>query len=148
MGESEIYADLKREFQDSVPSSIREVVIKLLKHPLWLEICKVLYRTPISEHMTQAKLIESMRDFIEESHIDYLQLNDSLEVLNKKGYIHLEETSMPDHFLTPKTVEAIEVINVIENQIVLPLVRELRRKGFKDPDTEKRVRKDVYSNLK
>lgn len=148
MGEGGIYADLKRNFRDSVPLSIREVVIELMEHPLWLEICKVLYRTPINVHMNQSKLIESMRIFIEENQVDYLQLNESLEILNRKGHIHLEEESMPDHFLTPKTVEAMEVITIIENQIVLPLIKELRRKGFKDSDVEKRVRQDIYSNLK
>lgn len=147
MSESKIYSDLKRDFQDAVPPSIRRVVVDLVNNPLWMEICKVLYKTQISVHMSQSKLIEQMKHFIEENHIDYLQLNKNIQLLDEKEYIHLEEKSMPDHFLTPRTVEAMKVIDAIENQIVLPLVRELQKKDFKDSDIEKCVRRDIYSNL-
>jgi len=148
MNESRIYSDLKRDFRDAVPPSIREVVVDLINNSLWLEICRTLYRAPINMHMTQSKLIEQMKHFIEENHIDYLQLNENIERLKGLGYIHLEEKSMPDHFLTPKTVEAMKVINAIEKKIVEPLVKELKNKGFRDSDIKKRVRQDIYLNLK
>jgi len=145
---AEVYADMKKDFQCSVPQPIREAVEKLLGDPLSLEICRVLYRTSMNFHMTQPELIKNMKDFIEEHQIGYRQLIQTLQTLRDEGFVCLQERSMPDHFLTNKSVEAMEIINVIDNQIILPFVEEIRKKGVKDADIEKRVREDVYSALK
>jgi len=148
MSKGGIYKDIRIRFQESVPPSIRDVVIKIANRPLWLKICSLLYRTSINTRMSQAKLIEGMRDFIEENRIDYLKLDASLKALKEEGYLHFEERSMPDHFLTPIAVEAMEVVVFIEKNVISPIVKELKEKGFAPPNVENRVRQDVYSALK
>jgi DNA-binding HxlR family transcriptional regulator len=132
-----------------MPPSIREAVLDLLDNRLWQEICRVLYNTPINMRMNQSKLIEHLEAFIEENRIDYLQLNEELKALEEKGYLHIEERSMPDYFLTPLAVEAIEVVSLIENKVVLSLSKEFKKdRHLKRADVEKRVRQDMRSFLK
>ena len=141
--------DLRKDFQNSMPPSIREAVLDLLDNRLWQEICRVLYNTPINIRMNQSKLIEHIETFIEENRIDYLKLNEELKALEEKGYLHIEERSMPDYFLTPVAVEAIEVISLIENKVVLSLSKEIKKnRHLKRADVEKRVRQDMRSFLK
>jgi hypothetical protein len=143
------HEDLRTDFQNSMPPSIREAVLDLLDNRLWQEICRVLYNTPINMRMNQSKLIEHLEAFIEENRIDYLQLNEELKALEEKGYLHIEERSMPDYFLTPLAVEAIEVVSLIENKVVLSLSKEFKKdRHLKRADVEKRVRQDMRSFLK
>jgi len=147
--EEVLLKDLRKDFHDSVPPSIRNAVLYLLDNPLWLEICRVLYNTPINTRINQPRLIECIEPFIEENRIDYLKLNEEIKALEGRGYLHTEERSMPDYFLTPVAVEAMEVINLIENKVILSLSKELgKNRKLKRTDIEKRVKQDIHSFLK
>jgi hypothetical protein len=145
---TEVYAEMRKDFQVSVPQPIREAVEKLLGDPLALAICRVLYRTPTNVHMTQPDLIKNIEKFIEENQIGYRQIIQTLQVLHEEGFVYIQERSMPDHFLTNKSVEAMEIIDVIDGQIVTPFIEEIQKKGFKYAEIEKQIRNDVYSALK
>lgn len=138
--------DMKKSLAESIPPSIRVVVEDLLANPLWLKICSIIYGD-VNAQMSQPKLIDIMNDFIEENKIHYVELNETFDKLLEKGYICLEARSMPHYFLTPVGVEAMEVIDTIEKQIIKALVEELEKKGLTGTDVEKCARQYVYSKL-
>jgi DNA-binding PadR family transcriptional regulator len=97
--------------------------------------------------MTQSELIKKIEAFTEENKIDYDQLSEELKALEKNGYLYIEPRSMPNYFLTPLAVEAIEVTDLIETEVVMSLAKEFKDTSLNRSDIEKRVKKDIGSFL-
>jgi hypothetical protein len=142
------FTDLEKGFRESLPPTVWKAVADLLGNALWRRVCKVLYDTPINARMTQSELIKKIKAFTEENKVDYDQLNEELKALEENGCLYVEDRSVPNYFLTPLAVEAIEVANSIESEVVMSLAEEFKdNKSLKCSDIEKRVRKDIGSFL-
>ncbi|MCL2134307.1 MAG: hypothetical protein FWH37_01970 [Candidatus Bathyarchaeota archaeon] len=138
---------LKKGFENSVPASIREVIRELVSNPTWLKICEVIYSVPMSVHVTQHTLIAEMKTYIEDNNVDYLELTENLKELHKKKYIHLEKHSSIDYYLTPITIEAIEVIHIMDKQIIDPVIKELKTEQVYEDNNETQTKHKIYSYL-
>jgi len=138
---------VKRGFRESLHPTVWKAVAGLLDNALWRRVCKVLYDTPINARMTQSELIKKIEAFTEENKIDYDQLSEELKALEKNGYLYIEPRSMPNYFLTPLAVEAIEVTDLIETEVVMSLAKEFKDTSLNRSDIEKRVKKDIGSFL-
>jgi len=91
-----------------------------------MEIAKTLYSIPPSQHVNKFTLIDAMKDYLAKNNIGYLDLEENLENLGKKGYI-VRERSEPNYFLTPAVAKAIEIVNVFEEKIVKPAIEISKR---------------------
>jgi hypothetical protein len=144
----DLHSEIARYFV-YVPLPIRKAAIELKNHPLWQEIGKVLIKVPIDETVNNTRLRNSIGDYVKTHNVGYLDIETSLEQLEKNDYLMVERKSEPVYHLTSKFMQSLEFISKLEEETVKIIVNDLKEdKQFsKFQNLDKIVESKVYSAL-
>lgn len=145
--ETNFYSQIVGDFRH-VPLPLRKAVLALRKNELWMKIGKVLTNVPLDEKLTNTRLRNAIRSYLDENHVRYTEVDKILEALKDKGFI-TEENTEPKYYPTSIFVESLRFIDMLEEETIRPLVQSLKEdpEFEKEPNIETLVESGIYSAL-
>lgn len=144
----DFYLELQQEL-NKVTKEVKHIMLELISNPFWFEIGKALNSFPIDEKANKFKLKQKLESYMASRNYSDLDLDNELTKLEEKGYIHVKAESMPNYFCTLEFAQAVEIMQIIEDEFILPLAKELeKRTEFqKYKDLKRILELQVYSNF-
>lgn len=143
-------AEIAKEFDATIPSSIRIMIVAINRKPLWRRIGEILSNVSASENVGTFRLMESLKDYLQSEKLDPLHaVQKNLDELVGEKYLVVKKNSPPNYFLSPEFAEAIRISKLMDEKLIKPTVEELQ----KDPkfrtivNLEQTIRQDLYDAL-
>jgi hypothetical protein len=145
----DFYSSLKLELE-KLPQDVKQIMLELINEPFFFEIGKALNSFPLSEKVNKFKLKQELESYMASRNYSDLDLDNMLIELLKKRYLYVKTESMPHYFCTLEFAQAVEIMEIIENDFISPLAEWLeKRDDFKEYKNLKRMLElQVYSLLK
>lgn len=132
-----------------VPLPIREAAMELKNKPLWREIGNALSDIPIDETVSNTRLRNCIKDFVNNNNVEYLEIENVLGILEKEGYLKIERNSAPVYYLTSKFVQGLDFLDKLEDKTIRTIVKGLKtdEQFKKNPNLDAIVHSEVYTAL-
>jgi hypothetical protein len=133
-----------------VPLSIRQVAVELGDNTLWRKIGRALLNIPSDEKIDNARLRNRIKNYVNKHDIGYMDVENNLEELERRHYIHVESHSPPVYYPTSKLVQGLEFMDMLEEETIKVVAKSIAN----EPTVKKYsniieiVRNDIYSALK